>query len=131
MYFKFSTFWWKRWPSQLRYFRSYGLQKTWLHQRPKSPVSEEPSKSNIVNGPKHCSNLNDSTFSIFINHWEGNDLLKVSISDTKNLRLFVNTLTADQKYSLLNRDSLTQPTQMQLSQNEKIFVRIFFSTFEI
>ena len=85
----------------------------------------------MVNGPKHCSNLNDSTFSIFINHWEGNDLLKVSISDTKNLRLFVNTLTADQKYSPLNRDSLTQPTQMQLSQNEKIFVRIFFSTFEI
>ena len=80
---------------------------------------------------KYCSNLNDSTFSIFIDHWEGNDLLKVSISDTKNLRLFVNTLTADQKYSLLNRDSLTQPTQMQLSQNEKIFVRIFFSTFEI
>ena len=85
----------------------------------------------MVNGPKHCSNLNDSTFSIFIDHWEGNDLLKVSISDTKNLRLFVNTLTADQKYSLLNRDSLTQPTQMHLSQNEKIFVRIFFSTFEI
>ena len=29
----------------------------------------------------------------------------------KNLRLFVKTLTADDKYSLLNRDNLRQPIQ--------------------
>ena len=39
----------------------------------------------------------------------------------KVLRLFVNTLTADDKYSLLNRDNLTQPIQMQLSQEQKTF----------
>ena len=44
----------------------------------------------------------------------------------KILNLFVNTLAADDKHSLLNTDSLTTPIQMQLS-----FVRIFFSTFEI
>ena len=33
----------------------------------------------------------------------------------KILGLFVNTLTADEKYSLLNRDNLMQPIQMQLS----------------
>ena len=39
----------------------------------------------------------------------------------KVLRLFVNTQTADDKYSLLNRDNLTQPIQMQLSQEQKTF----------
>ena len=33
----------------------------------------------------------------------------------KILRLFVKTLTADDKYSLPNGDNLTQPIQMQLS----------------
>ena len=37
------------------------------------------------------------------------------------LRLFVNTLTADDKYSLLNRDNLTQPILIVLSQKPKIF----------
>ena len=35
------------------------------------------------------------------------------------LRLFVNTLTANEKYCLLNRDNLMQPIQMQLSQKQK------------
>ena len=39
----------------------------------------------------------------------------------KILRLFVNTLSAVAKYSLPNRDNLTQPIQMQLSQKEKAF----------
>ena len=43
-------------------------------------------------------------------------------------RLFPNTLSADGKYSLLNRDNLTQPIQMQLSQKEKTFSN-FFSAF--
>ena len=45
----------------------------------------------------------------------------------KILRLFVNTLTADDKYSLLNRDSLTQSIQTLLSRKEKTFSQIFSS----
>ena len=37
----------------------------------------------------------------------------------KILRLFVNTLSADGKYSLLIRDNLMEPIQMQLFQKEK------------
>ena len=37
------------------------------------------------------------------------------------LRPFANTLTADDKYSLLSRDNLMQPIQMQLSQKQKTF----------
>ena len=39
----------------------------------------------------------------------------------KVLGLFVNTLTADDKYSLLNRDNLTQPIRIQLSPKQKTF----------
>ena len=35
--------------------------------------------------------------------------------------MFVNTLTADDKYSLLNRDNLTQPIRTELSQKETAF----------
>ena len=52
------------------YFGNYGLPKTQLEQCLKSPFSENPSKSNMVNAPKHCSNLKDSTFTIFIDHWQ-------------------------------------------------------------
>ena len=42
--------------------------------------------------------------------------------------MFVNTLTVDHKYSLLNRGDLTQPIQIVLSQKEKNFSE-FFSSF--
>ena len=46
----------------------------------------------------------------------------------KILRLFVNTLTDDDKYCLLYRDNLTQAIQILLSQKQKTFSR-FFSAF--
>ena len=46
----------------------------------------------------------------------------------KILSLFVNTLTADDKYSLLNSDNLTQSIQTLLSQKKKTFSQ-FFSSF--
>ena len=39
----------------------------------------------------------------------------------QNLGLFVNTLTADDKQSILERDNLTQPIQIQLSNKQKTF----------
>ena len=51
--------------------RNYKLRKTWLGICLKSPVSEDPLTGNMVNGPKHCSNLNDSTVTIFSDHFEG------------------------------------------------------------
>ena len=46
----------------------------------------------------------------------------------KILRLFVNTFTEDDKYSLLYRDNLIQPIQILLSQKQKTFSQ-FFSAF--
>ena len=46
----------------------------------------------------------------------------------KILGLFVNTLTGDEKYSLLTMDNLTQQIEMQLSKKQKALSQ-FFSTF--
>ena len=46
----------------------------------------------------------------------------------KILRLFSNTLSADGKYSLLNKDNLMQPIQMQIYWKENPFSP-FFSAF--
>ena len=43
----------------------------------------------------------------------------------KILRLFVKTFTGDDKYSLLNRDSLTESILMQLSQKQRTFSQLF------
>ena len=45
----------------------------------------------------------------------------------KILGLFFNTLTADGKYSILNRDNLTQTIQMEFSQKRKTFFPLFFA----
>ena len=37
----------------------------------KSPFSEDPLTANMVNGPKHCCNLNDSPITIFSDHFGG------------------------------------------------------------
>ena len=42
----------------------------------------------------------------------------------KILELLVKTLTADHKFSLLNRDKLTRPIQMQLCKNKKAFSQL-------
>ena len=46
----------------------------------------------------------------------------------KFLSLLVETLTDDEKYSLLYREKLTQPIQILLSQKRKTFSE-FFSSF--
>ena len=41
--------------------------------------------------------------------------------------MFVNTLTADDKYSLLKRDNLTQPIRTQLPRKHKAFSQFFLA----
>ena len=41
--------------------------------------------------------------------------------------MFVHTLTVDDKYSLLNRDNLTQPIRTMLSQKQKVFPQSFLA----
>ena len=45
----------------------------------------------------------------------------------KILRLFVNTLTVNDKYYVFNRDNLPQPIKMQLAQKQKTSSEFFFA----
>ena len=79
----------------------------------------------MAKGSKLCSNLKASTSTVFINHFEGNCIAKVSFSN-RQIPKTVNTLPADGKHYLLNRHNLIQPIQIQLSQKQKIFSKFFF-----
>ena len=43
------------------------------------------------------------------------------------LRLFLITLTVNDKHYLINRDNLTQPIQIQLPEKEENFSQFFFA----
>ena len=109
------------------HLRNYSLRKTCLNKCVKSLVSEDPLTNNMVNRTKH-SNLNKITSSRLLNTVKAINLEIICLVICKVLKLFVNTLTAHDKYSLLNKDSLTQPIQMHLSKKEKTFAE-FFSEF--
>ena len=60
-------------------------------------------------------------YHIYWSLWKQLPFKKFLLVICKISRLFPDTLRADGKYSLLNRDKLTQPIQMQLFQKEKTF----------
>ena len=121
----------KIWHSQLIYFRNYRLRKTWLDRCLKTPVLEGNLTSKMVNGPKHSPNpwrqhLYHICWSMLRKlNWKNYLLLICKI-----LGLPVNTLTADDKYSLLKRENLTQPIQMQLSKKET-FLNFFLDSWNL
>ena len=57
--------------------------------------------------------------------WRQLTCKKSLLVTSKISRLFPNTLSAHGKFSLLNRDNLTQRIQMQLSRNQKTFSEFF------
>ena len=70
------------------FFSNYRLQKTWLDKCLKSPVSEDPSTSDMVNGPKRCFSPRASTFTIFINHCYRNSVGKNLSKGNSNRCIF-------------------------------------------
>ena len=117
VYIKFGTVSKKRWTSYLMYFRNYGLQKTWLDNCVKKPLSECCSRTNMVNGPKHfLKSERRSLYHIYLSLRRQMRRKMSLLVISKILKLLLNTFTADEKYSFLNRDNLMQPIHMELSQ---------------
>ena len=56
--------------------------------------------------------------------------IKSVLLPCKILGLLVNTLAADKKYPVLNRDNLTIPIQMKLSLKQKAFFQFFTAFFK-
>ena len=66
-------------------------------------------------------------YHIYWSLWRESTFKKSLLVICKISRQFPNTLSADGKYSLFNRDNLTQPIQMQLSRKQKTFSEFFCS----
>ena len=64
-------------------------------------------------------------YHIYWSLWRQLSYKKSLLVICKISRLFPNRLSADGKYSLFNRDNLTQPIQMQLSRKQKTFSEFF------
>ena len=106
------------------YFRCYGLPKTLLIKKSKKccfplPLDKEHGKraqTLFKSAQRHVHHIYGSLERRL--SWK-NSLLGIC----KILRLFATIFTADDKYSLRNRDNLKQPIQMQLCQQQKSFAQ--------
>ena len=77
---------------------------------------------NVLTGSKHCGNQNGIAITLFSRQFEVNWVVKKSaLVRSKILRLFVNTWTADDKYSRSNMQNLPQQFQTPLSHKEKTY----------
>ena len=78
----------KRLPSYFMFFRNYRPRKACLDKCLKAPLSGDLSTGDMVNGPKHWGNLNQSAFIILRDHCEGNWVANVTLRHMKILRTF-------------------------------------------
>ena len=76
------------------------LQKAGFVKGLKSLVSEHLWTAKKLNGPKDCLNLHGSISVRFFDHSERKPVQKFVLVVAEILKLFVNILTADDKYSL-------------------------------
>ena len=77
---------------------------------------------------RHKALLKSASQNIYPIHWSlptQLGLKKSLLFTCQILGLLLNTLAADEKYPVLNRDNLTIPIQMQLSQKQKTFSQFF------
>ena len=102
----------------------------------KNPVKSMPKMSNFKGsfGKQECKRAQtllkfewQHPYQIYWSPWRILTCKKSLLVTCKIWRLFPNTLSADGKYSLFNRDNLTQPIQMQLSRKQKTFSEFFCS----
>ena len=66
------------------YSRNYRLKKTWLDQRQKIRVSEDPLTDDMANGSKQFCNLNEAPLQYLLISVNVVVLEKVSFSDIQN-----------------------------------------------
>ena len=94
----------------------------WLVKCLKSLVSEHRSTVNILNSLKKFTRAAPSYCFITFTKIE---LENFPLSVSEILGVFLNTLTADDKYSLPNSKDLWQPIQLRLSKKQKILFQFF------
>ena len=121
---KFGTFWHKIFPHRFCNFQITDSQNV-FRQMSKKPRSREPFDKQ--HGKRPQALLKSASQQLYHIHWSLPSQLswKLSVSLTcQILGLLFNTLRPDKMYPVLNRDNLTIPIQMQLSQKQKSFAQI-------
>ena len=108
------------------YFWFYGLWKTWLNKCLKNPVSEDPLTSKMVNGPTHSSNWTAGPLSYLLIPVKRFRFKKSFWVIWKILGLFLNPLTAYNKYSLLQRQFIATWSDAITSETKTSFGNVFF-----
>ena len=116
------TTWKRRLPSKAMYFRNDRLREMWLVKYLKSLVPEHLATVNMLNSLKTCTTALSSY--CFIN-FQKIELENIRLSVSWILRVFVNALSADDKYSLRNSKNLLRQIQLQLSEKQKNFLNFF------
>ena len=132
MCMKFRTFWKKRRVSEPNYYRNYCIRKRCLLKPLKALASADHWVINGLTGSKHCWSQQGITIFNFFHESEINWVEKKSALVTSEIiRLFVNTLTPDEKYSHRYMQTFWQQVQTPLSQKERDFFKIFYWISEI
>ena len=67
-------------------FQNYGLPKTWFDECLKSLVSDDHTKSKMVNAPKNCGNLKDTSLPYLLVTGRSIVLQKIYLIDVQNLK---------------------------------------------
>ena len=113
------------------YFRSYRVGKTCLRNCLTSRFLEQHRIVNILKVPKLCWNLRNGSFLYFSPLLDILGSKKSLIVISKIFVLFVYLLTADDRYSLCNKDNLQQPIQMELCKKQKLLSRLSTESVEV
>ena len=113
------------------YFRSYRVGKTCLRNCLTSRFLEQHRIVNILKAPKLCWNLRNGSFLYFSPLLDILGSKKSLIVISKIFVLFVYLLTADDRYSLCNKDNLQQPIQMELCKKQKLLSRLSTESVEV
>ena len=125
---KFTTFWKKGWVFYPNYFRNYFFGNKLLLKRLEGLALEHHSEINVLTGSKLQLKVARHHYYPFFPWILGKlSWKKTALLWSKILRLFANTLTADDKYSCGNMQNFRQQFQTLLSEKQKTFSGFFIA----
>ena len=125
---KFTTFWKPRRVSFSSYDWNYCIRKRCLLKRLKALASAHHSVINVLTGSKHCRSQHGTTIFLIFSWIRDKLSWKMSALVTSEIfRLFLNTLTPDDKYSRRNMQIFWQQLPTPLSQEENTFCQFLIA----
>ena len=97
----------------------------------KSPVWDDPWTGNMVNGPKHWINLNDGSFTIFVDHCQGDWVAKSHSQWYAKSRDFSLPLSLPETSILFLVETIQCKQFRCIYRKNKKFFSLFFCIFQI